>query len=115
MLELVALVLIRLSRLHQIERLAEKARKQIQREVHRTHQGIADAVVAGDRELARHRMRRHLEALATHALDDCYASFARPRRGESGRYPLRLGHIRDFSHPTRRPPLAEAANEDGWQ
>jgi DNA-binding FadR family transcriptional regulator len=63
-LDLVALVLIRLSRLHQIERLAEKARKQIQVEVHRTHQGIADAVMGGDRELARHRMRRHLEALA---------------------------------------------------
>jgi DNA-binding FadR family transcriptional regulator len=63
-LDLVALVLIRLSRLHQIEQLAEKARDQIRAEVHRTHQGIADAVVAGDRELARHRMRRHLEALA---------------------------------------------------
>ena len=64
-LDLVALVLIRLSRLHQIERMAKKARTQIRAEVHRTHQGIADAVVSGDRELARHRMRRHLEALAT--------------------------------------------------
>lgn len=63
-LELVALVLIRLSRLHQIEKMAKKARTQIRAEVHRTHRGIADAVVAGDRELARHRMRRHLEALA---------------------------------------------------
>ncbi len=62
-LDLVALVLIRLSRLHQIERLAPKARSQIKAEVLRTHEGIAAAVDAGDRELARHRMRRHLEAL----------------------------------------------------
>jgi DNA-binding FadR family transcriptional regulator len=62
-LDLVALVLIRLSRLHQIERLAPKARKQIAAEVLRTHTGIAAAIEDGDRELARHRMRRHLEAL----------------------------------------------------
>jgi len=62
-LQLVALVLIRLSRLHQIERLAPKAQKQITAEVLRTHEGIARAIVDGDRELARHRMRRHLEAL----------------------------------------------------
>jgi DNA-binding FadR family transcriptional regulator len=60
---LVALVLIRLSRLHQIEQLAPKARKQIGAEVLRTHEGIARAVESGDREMARHRMRRHLEAL----------------------------------------------------
>jgi DNA-binding FadR family transcriptional regulator len=60
---LVALVLIRLSRLHQIERLAPKAQKQIRAEVLRTHEGIARAVESGDREMARHRMRRHLEAL----------------------------------------------------
>jgi DNA-binding FadR family transcriptional regulator len=62
-LELVALVLIRLSRIYEIERLAPKARKQISAEVHRAHEGIAAAVESGDRELARHRMRRHLEAL----------------------------------------------------
>ncbi len=62
-LQLVALVLIRLSRLHQIERLAPKAQKQIRAEVLRTHKGIATAVEAGDEELARHRMHRHLEAL----------------------------------------------------
>ncbi len=62
-LELVALVLIRLSRLHQIERLAPRARNQISAEVLRTHEGIAAAVETGDRELARHRMRRHLQAL----------------------------------------------------
>ncbi len=64
-LELVALVLIRLSRLHQIERLAPKARNEITAEVLRTHEGIAAAIESGDRELARHRMRRHLEALGT--------------------------------------------------
>jgi DNA-binding FadR family transcriptional regulator len=32
-------------------------------EVRRVHQAILDAVVAGDTSLARHRMRRHLEAL----------------------------------------------------
>ena len=52
-LELVALVLIRLSRLYQIERLAPKAREQISAEVLRAHEGIAAAVEAGDRELAR--------------------------------------------------------------
>jgi len=62
-LNLVALVLIRLSRLHQIERLAPKTQKQIRAEVLRTHEGIAQAVESGDREMARHRMRRHLEAL----------------------------------------------------
>ncbi len=62
-LHLVALVLIRLSRLYQIERLAPKAQKQIRAEVFRTHEGIARAIEDGDRELARHRMRRHLEAL----------------------------------------------------
>ena len=64
-LELVTLVLIRLSRLHQVERLAPKLQRQIQAEVLRTHSGIAEAVAAGDRELARHRMRRHLEALSS--------------------------------------------------
>jgi DNA-binding FadR family transcriptional regulator len=64
-LELVALVLIRLSRINQIERLAPRTRNLIRAEVHRTHEGIVLAVESGDRELARHRMRRHLEALAT--------------------------------------------------
>jgi len=62
-LELVALVLIRLSRLNQIERLAARANAQIDAEVHRAHEGIAAAVEAGDHELARRRMKRHLDAL----------------------------------------------------
>jgi DNA-binding FadR family transcriptional regulator len=64
-LELMALVFIRLSRLYQIERLAPKARKEISAEVLRTHKGIAAAIESGDRELARHRMRRHLDALGS--------------------------------------------------
>jgi DNA-binding FadR family transcriptional regulator len=62
-LELIALVLIRLSLIYQIERLAQGAREQISGEVLRAHEGIAAAVEAGDPELARHRMRRHLDAL----------------------------------------------------
>jgi DNA-binding FadR family transcriptional regulator len=65
MLSLVALVLIRLSRLRQIERLAPKMRRQIHAEALRAHAGIANAVADGDRELAGHRMRRHLEALGS--------------------------------------------------
>lgn len=63
-LELVALVLIRLSRLHRIDRLAPLARDQVRTEVLRAHEAIASAVEAGDRDLARHRMLRHLQALA---------------------------------------------------
>ena len=33
-------------------------------EVHRTHEAIADAIVAGDGSLAQHRMLKHLNALA---------------------------------------------------
>jgi DNA-binding FadR family transcriptional regulator len=33
-------------------------------EVPRTHEGIATAIADGDSELARHRMRRHLEVLS---------------------------------------------------
>ena len=63
-LELVALVLIRLSRLHQVEHLAAASQEQVRAEVLRAHTAIADAVLAGDRELARHRVQRHLDALA---------------------------------------------------
>jgi DNA-binding FadR family transcriptional regulator len=62
-LELVALVLIRLSRLHRIDRLASAARQRARGEVTRAHEAIAVAVESGDRELSRHRMRRHLDAL----------------------------------------------------
>jgi DNA-binding FadR family transcriptional regulator len=63
-LELIALVFIRLSRLYQVERLATGARAQIRAEVLRAHQAIAAAIAAGDSDLARDRMRRHLDALA---------------------------------------------------
>ncbi len=63
-LELVALVLIRLTRLHQIDRLSDAVRRKVADEVPRTHQGIAAAIIDGDGELARHRLRRHLEVLA---------------------------------------------------
>ncbi|HET9075847.1 MAG TPA: FCD domain-containing protein [Acidimicrobiales bacterium] len=63
-LELVALVLIRLSRLHQVERLAPMALDQIRAEILRAHSGIASAVTAGDLDLARRRMGLHLDALA---------------------------------------------------
>jgi DNA-binding FadR family transcriptional regulator len=36
-------------------------------EVHRVHQGIADAIIAGDAALAQHRTMRHLNALAAAA------------------------------------------------
>jgi DNA-binding FadR family transcriptional regulator len=62
-LELIALVFIRLSLIYQIERLARGTREQISAEVLRAHEGIAAALGTGDRELARHRMRRHLDAL----------------------------------------------------
>jgi len=62
-LELIALVLIRLSRLYRIERLAPKGGRQVRAEVLHAHEAIAAAVESGDQELARHRMRRHLDAL----------------------------------------------------
>jgi DNA-binding FadR family transcriptional regulator len=60
-LELVALVLIRLSALHQRKGLAVR-RLRNRAEVFRTHEGIAAAIESGDGALARHRMRRHLQA-----------------------------------------------------
>lgn len=64
-LELVAFVLIRLTRLYQVEFLGARARAQIKSEVYRAHTAIVDAIEARDRELARHRMRRHLGAVST--------------------------------------------------
>lgn len=62
-LELVELVLIRLTRLHQVER-SPRARRRIKPEILRAHQAIVDAIIDSDRELARYRMRRHLTAVA---------------------------------------------------
>jgi DNA-binding FadR family transcriptional regulator len=63
-LELVSLVLIRLTRLHAVEGSARELRA-IEPEVYRAHDGIVTAIVDRDRELARHRMRRHLAVVAT--------------------------------------------------
>jgi DNA-binding FadR family transcriptional regulator len=60
-LELVALVLLRLTRLHQTRELSPAARRRIREEVHRSHDDITAAIVDRDAELARHRMRRHLQ------------------------------------------------------
>jgi DNA-binding GntR family transcriptional regulator len=65
-LELLTLVLLRLTRHHQArpEGAADPRTDPVpSREVIRAHKGIVDAIVARDRELARHRMRRHLDAL----------------------------------------------------
>jgi DNA-binding FadR family transcriptional regulator len=62
-LELVALVLIRLSRLYQVERLAPRDLNRIRAEIRRTHSAIVEAIIGGDQDLARHRMHRHMTAL----------------------------------------------------
>jgi DNA-binding FadR family transcriptional regulator len=63
-LHLVTLVLIRLSRLHQIERLAPRVQRQIRSELAGAHTGIAGAIATGDAAAARDGMRQHLEALS---------------------------------------------------
>lgn len=62
-LELVALVLIRLSRLQQFERQPRDSQLRAHFQVIRAHEAIAAAVKDGDPETARRRMRRHLEAV----------------------------------------------------
>jgi DNA-binding FadR family transcriptional regulator len=63
-LELIAVVLIRLSRLHEVGVLSNRARRRVGTEVSNTHSAITDALAAKDRELSRHRMQRHLEVLS---------------------------------------------------
>jgi DNA-binding FadR family transcriptional regulator len=65
-LELVSLVLIRLMRLHQVEEVSDEERAVAALEVSKAHGAIADAIGGGDVELARRRMRRHLEALGSY-------------------------------------------------
>jgi DNA-binding FadR family transcriptional regulator len=62
-LELVLLVLLRLMRLHQLEEVTDEERAVAALEVSKAHGAIADAITGGDVELARRRMRRHLEAI----------------------------------------------------
>jgi DNA-binding FadR family transcriptional regulator len=64
-LELLTVVLIRLSRIHEVGEMSGKQRRRVAAEVDRTHSGIAEALVARDVEAARRRMRRHLEAVST--------------------------------------------------
>jgi DNA-binding FadR family transcriptional regulator len=65
-LELVSLVLIRLMRLHQVEQVTDEERAVAAVEVSKAHGAIADAIIDGDVEAARRRMRRHLEALGSY-------------------------------------------------
>lgn len=61
-LELVGLVLIRLARMRQVNASGRRPRALIE-VVARTHERIVEAIVSEDRELVRHRMRRHLDAI----------------------------------------------------
>ena len=61
-LELIVLVLLRLTRLHIVNPTGRRPRALID-ELTRTHGRIVEAILAEDRELARHRMRRHLDAI----------------------------------------------------
>jgi DNA-binding FadR family transcriptional regulator len=65
-LELIVLVLIRLTRFHQYRPRSAREEAEIRSAVNRAHLGIARAIQSRDRELARKRMRRHLEALPAH-------------------------------------------------
>jgi DNA-binding FadR family transcriptional regulator len=62
-LELIALVFIRLSRIYQIERLADGARARISAQARQAHERIGAAVAHGDQELASRLMSGHLDAL----------------------------------------------------
>jgi DNA-binding FadR family transcriptional regulator len=59
-LELLTHVLTQLTRWHQASPTGIRARSS---DVRHVHEGIVQAIVDRDAELARHRMRRHLDAL----------------------------------------------------
>lgn len=63
LISLFLLILVRLSARHTSPSRVTRPRAEVAAEVHRTHQAIADAIIAGDGDLARHRMQRHLSAL----------------------------------------------------
>jgi DNA-binding FadR family transcriptional regulator len=63
-LEFLSVVLIRLSRLHELGKLSNRSRRTIGSEVSHAHGAIIEALIAKDRELSRHRMQRHLEVLS---------------------------------------------------
>jgi DNA-binding FadR family transcriptional regulator len=62
-LELMATVLIRLTRLQETDSVPRQVRRTVRVDVDRAHLAIVDAVQARDRNLARHRLRRHLDAV----------------------------------------------------
>jgi len=62
-LTLMVQVLARLSLLHQRARPGVRAVEPVFREVVTVHERIVEAILSGDAELARTRMRRHLDAL----------------------------------------------------
>jgi DNA-binding FadR family transcriptional regulator len=63
-LELLSVVLIRLSHMHERGKLSGPPRRELGTEVNRTHRAIVEALVSRDRQLSRHRMSRHLTALS---------------------------------------------------
>ena len=63
-LELLSLVLLRLTRIHQGPEPRRKLDAGAARELAEVHERIVEAVVARDVEVARMRMRRHLQALS---------------------------------------------------
>ncbi|HET6950052.1 MAG TPA: FCD domain-containing protein [Acidimicrobiales bacterium] len=63
-LELLTLVLVRLSRLRSAAPPGAPPTLPTDEVMH-VHRRIVEAIIAGDRDLARHRMRRHLDALVT--------------------------------------------------
>jgi DNA-binding FadR family transcriptional regulator len=63
-LELLVLVLIRLGARHERARTSTRVRRRVGAEVARSHRAVVAALVAGDRDLARHRQQRHLDAVA---------------------------------------------------
>ena len=65
-LELVLLVLLRLMRLHQVEEVTDEERAVAAVDVSKAHGAIAEAITQGNVELARRRMRRHLEAIGSY-------------------------------------------------
>jgi DNA-binding FadR family transcriptional regulator len=62
-LELLTMVLTRLTRIHMAPPATGGSGLLSPQDVIDVHQRIVDAILAGDRDLARHRMRRHLDAL----------------------------------------------------
>ena len=63
-LELVSVILIRLSNVHEEGAFSARARRRGASEVARAHRGIVEALIARDRELARGLMLRHLEVVS---------------------------------------------------